>query len=67
MLMKLFWRRSGASLFAFVCLFAMSVLANAQAKKKETPSAALSSVDRQGNEQLAAARNNPLQLRQFLK
>src|SRR5579885_160251 len=57
-------RRFGAILFVLV--FSASQL-GAQAPKPKTSTASAQNGDKQGELQLAAARTNPLQLRQFLK
>src|SRR5579871_4137690 len=59
-----FVRRFGAILFVLV--FSASQL-GAQAPKPKTSTASAQNGDKQGELQLAAARTNPLQLRQFLK
>lgn len=56
-------RRVGAILLALVCVSTGVKSASAQRQKAESPA----SVDKRGEEQLAAARKNPLALRQFLK
>jgi adenosine deaminase len=67
MKLEMMWRRLGAMLAAFVLTGVVAGLCAAQAPKTKGNTAPGLSGDRKGELQLAAARTNPLQLRQFLK
>ena len=60
-------RRIGAILLVFAFVAFAAGTAGAQAQKTKTVSGRVQSAEQRGELQLAAARTNPLQLRQFLK
>lgn len=67
MKLEMMERRLGAMLAAFVLAVVGAGLCAAQTPKAKSSAAPGQSGDRKGELQLAAARTNPLQLRQFLK
>ncbi len=60
-------RQIGATLLVVVCTFLFAGGAEAQTGKAKAAASSSQNGDKQGDLQLAAARTNPLQLRQFLK
>ncbi|HWY44357.1 MAG TPA: hypothetical protein VNX66_12725 [Candidatus Sulfotelmatobacter sp.] len=60
-------RQTGAILLVFVFALFVANTAGAQAKKAKRVSGRVQTAEQRGELQLAAARPNPLQLRQFLK
>lgn len=60
-------RRIGAILFVLTLPFGLAGVARAQEQKTKSSASAISQGEKQGELQLAAARKNHLELRQFLK